>query len=579
MIARKISIVVAALSMLLAGVASAQTGDDQWIILDAREIGIPVEDVVIDLRQAKGQFKAIRITATSGRFDVANLRINYGDGSHHNEVRQINLRAGERTRSIGTADVRDRFIDEVVIKQAVIAAARAKATIEIWGLQSAKGAMAMRVPVRSPAVDAEAKPSPPPRAAAPITAPRPSPPVVAAPAPAPPVAAAEAATPPVAAPAPAPRTRAFGQKSGSRAPDAAAKDGAIGAPVTSTPDSAAYKAISVFFGTNRQEAAGKPVLSFSAERDTRVQLGRAVVTVPKSHLVEVGIERPSWWDVLSLRNPYKEDPARHFTIQEIQKMDEAQFFALAKGQLAWAKAYKGHAFVFVHGYLVTFDNALYRTAQIAHDLDFDGVPYLYSWPTGGGILSYGGDRDSAELATQHFLSFLDKVLEKSGAENVHVIAHSMGNEPLIRALQAYVQRGRTPPALAQIVFAAPDMDRDKFEQMAAQLSRVGRGRTLYASGNDVALSAARRALGVGAPRAGEVLPPPRGPVIVPGIDTIDVSSVSKDYFSFNHSQYAEKTKLIDDMKSVLMSGRAPSERTPSLQRQGSEQAAYWLYPQ
>ena len=75
------------------------------------------------------------------------------------------------------------------------------------------------------------------------------------------------------------------------------------------------------------------------------------------------------------------------------------------------------------------------------------------------------------------------------------------------------------------------------------------------------------------------LPPPRGPVIVPGIDTIDVSSVSKDYFSFNHSQYAEKTKLIDDMKSVLMSGRAPSERTPSLQRQGSEQAAYWLYPQ
>ncbi len=37
----------------------------------------------------------------------------------------------------------------------------------------------------------------------------------------------------------------------------------------------------------------------------------------------------------------------------------------------------------MHGYNTSFDNALYRTAQIAYDLDFDGATFLYSWPSGG----------------------------------------------------------------------------------------------------------------------------------------------------------------------------------------------------
>ena len=39
------------------------------------------------------------------------------------------------------------------------------------------------------------------------------------------------------------------------------------------------------------------------------------------------------------------------------------------------------AFVFIHGYNVAFDDAIYRTAQIAYDLSFDGPPILYSWPS------------------------------------------------------------------------------------------------------------------------------------------------------------------------------------------------------
>ena len=49
----------------------------------------------------------------------------------------------------------------------------------------------------------------------------------------------------------------------------------------------------------------------------------------------------------------------------------------------------------VHGYNNGFDDALYRTAQVAYDLKFDGAPFLYSWPSGSGITSYPYDRDSA----------------------------------------------------------------------------------------------------------------------------------------------------------------------------------------
>jgi esterase/lipase superfamily enzyme len=49
----------------------------------------------------------------------------------------------------------------------------------------------------------------------------------------------------------------------------------------------------------------------------------------------------------------------------------------------------------VHGFNVSFENALRRTAQIAYDLDFDGAPFLFSWPSRDSLLSYASDWQSA----------------------------------------------------------------------------------------------------------------------------------------------------------------------------------------
>ncbi len=45
---------------------------------------------------------------------------------------------------------------------------------------------------------------------------------------------------------------------------------------------------------------------------------------------------------------------------------------------------------------VSFDDAVYRAAQLQYDLDFPGISMLYSWPSKGSEAGYAADGDSIE---------------------------------------------------------------------------------------------------------------------------------------------------------------------------------------
>jgi esterase/lipase superfamily enzyme len=336
--------------------------------------------------------------------------------------------------------------------------------------------------------------------------------------------------------------------------------------------------VPVFYGTDRVRKDEPKRIAYTTERARRLELGHALVTVPKSHQVP-NIERP-----FAIRIPYfdvtifeqAEDPKKHFTIKELKSLTREEFIALARERIAGSSAFKDQAVVFVHGYNTAFDYALFRTAQMAYDLKFDGASFLYSWPSGGGFFGYGYDRDSATQAQLYLKEFLALVIEQSGAKSVSVIAHSMGNLPLLNVLR---ELGPTlPPSvrLNQIILAAPDVDRDVFVNLAANLEQYGRGVTLYASANDRAMEAARRVAG-GIPRAGDV--PDDGPVLMPGIDTIDVTQAGTDYLALNHSLYAEKDALLNDIGLLLRTGeRPPDRRVPILQRITTPKGEFWRYP-
>jgi esterase/lipase superfamily enzyme len=341
-----------------------------------------------------------------------------------------------------------------------------------------------------------------------------------------------------------------------------------------------FDIVPVFYGTDRSSMNAATRIVYDSNRAKRMELGRTLVGVPRSHEVP-NIERP-WAYRLPLTNivlyTEAEDPKKHFTVQEIKALTEAEFLDLLKQRLGTSKSFKDHAIVFIHGFNTTFDNAVYRTAQITYDMKFDGVSALYSWPSKGlaGLADYGYDRDSAGQAEPYLKQFLELVIQKSGTKSLSVIAHSMGNQLLLPVLKDLKNSMPAGVQVSQIILAAPDVDRDRFEIMAGEIKTFAKGVTLYAASNDRALNASMRLAG-GVPRAGDV--PATGPLVVAGVDTIDVTATSTDFFALNHSGYAEKSALLNDIQLIIQTGeRPPEKRVPILERVQTPKGDYWRYP-
>jgi esterase/lipase superfamily enzyme len=339
-----------------------------------------------------------------------------------------------------------------------------------------------------------------------------------------------------------------------------------------------WDVVPVFYGTDRHRTSEAGRVAYGADRARRLELGRALVTVPAAHRVPV-IERP-----FAVRIPYLhivlyeqgEDPRKHFTIKSLQALPRNELLTLVRARIAAARAFRDQALVFIHGFNTDFDHAIFRAAQLAYDLQFDGAAFLYSWPAGGGVIGYARDRESATQAEPYLKEFLDLVIRGTGAKSVSVIAHSMGNLPLLNVLRELGPSLPPGVRLNEVILAAPDVDRDVFANLVGAIRGFGRGITLYCSANDRAMIVSRQVAG-GVPRAGDV--PPEGPVIAPGVDTIDVTETSTDLLALNHSLYAERGALLNDIALLLQTGeRPPDRRIPILQRVRTLRGDFWRYP-
>ena len=83
------------------------------------------------------------------------------------------------------------------------------------------------------------------------------------------------------------------------------------------------------------------------------------------------------------------DPERHF-ITVRQTLLSSEEFA---GKVSARAARK--AGVFIHGYNVSFQESVFRLAQMASDADIDGIPILFAWPAGETLVGYVGDKEAA----------------------------------------------------------------------------------------------------------------------------------------------------------------------------------------
>jgi esterase/lipase superfamily enzyme len=237
----------------------------------------------------------------------------------------------------------------------------------------------------------------------------------------------------------------------------------------------------------------------------------------------------------------------HFVIKRAVPLSQDTF-----GQVARAKG-ANTALVFVHGFNTTFEDALYRNAQIIWDLQYTGVSVLFTWASRGDVRDYIYDRESAYLAREAFIALLRTLKRDYGIEQINVLAHSMGNLIALDALASHAQTSN-PINIVRLVMAAPDVDRDQFKTLAPTAKAIVGGMTLYASSADRAMALSRTLAG-GVPRAGDV--PIDGPVILPNVETIDVTAVGEDIFGLNHNVFAASRDVMEDIAALLRLNAPP----------------------
>ena len=329
----------------------------------------------------------------------------------------------------------------------------------------------------------------------------------------------------------------------------------------------------IYFATNRKrDDKQKGRIAFGSERSRdKLTLGVVKVVVPppqpsanarrtggKSQTVELQIS-----DVRQLAI----QPAVISTADEMARAARQRAFG--------ARTYLGQALVFVHGYNVSFDNAIRRAGQLAYDLKFDGPVFVFSWPTRESVLSYVGARDSAQLSADALREFIERVVAETKAERIHIIAHSMGSVALNEALFTLEPAALAKLNLGELVLASPDLDPDLFQRTYRRLQERGARGTIYAAESDWALWLSSELRGQ--PQLGYI--PAGGPTrLVAGTDLIDITAVNSDVFSMNHDIYANSPAVISDLRRLLKEGQLPpDERTAELEKVPAADGFYWRY--
>ena len=320
----------------------------------------------------------------------------------------------------------------------------------------------------------------------------------------------------------------------------------------------------LWFGTNRKPKNPQDLSQgFSGERARQLYYGTCEVAVPKSHKIG-STGSPFWQRLLTFT-----DDRLKLKQESLKILQENNFWDEIQQRLQANQPDERSALVFIHGFNVSFEEAALRAAQIGVDLQISGIMAFYSWPSLGKLTGYTADEATIEVSERYITEFLLNLAQNSGAEKIHIIAHSMGNRGLLGAMQrilAQVQ-ARSNISFGQIFLAAPDVDPDIFQELAQAYQTLAERTTLYISAKDKAL--ATSGIIHNYPRVG-FFPPI---TVVDGIDTVEVSNI--DLTLLGHGYFADARDLLQDMHELLIHNASPEQRF-GLRKEQKNGQNYWI---
>ena len=159
--------------------------------------------------------------------------------------------------------------------------------------------------------------------------------------------------------------------------------------------------VPVLFATDRKREDKQRAVAFGGERAREVSFGLAVVALPEKEQPV----RPRLTEGGQQKDAARSDAVRRLALHCLEVVEDRVLVDAAVRRLGTSKTFSNQALVFVHGYNMSFENAVRRAAQIANDLKFDGGTFLFSWPSRNNILDYLSDREAVDVTAEHFKDY------------------------------------------------------------------------------------------------------------------------------------------------------------------------------
>ncbi|MEZ6120480.1 MAG: alpha/beta hydrolase [Pirellulaceae bacterium] len=317
--------------------------------------------------------------------------------------------------------------------------------------------------------------------------------------------------------------------------------------------------VTLWFGTNRKPISSSNEIVFTSESDNSLHCGTCEVAVPDWGRTTGKLGSPWWWRWITGHD----DRVR---LENTSMMGHERFWRDLHEKMSIDNPER-HALIFIHGFNVSFEDAARRAAQISVDLPFPGPTAFYSWPSQGRLLGYNADGDSIRHAEPFLAKFLIQFIEKSNAQRIHIIAHSMGNRGFVHSLARVLDRVGDYP-FDQIFLAAPDVEVNLFTQRTGILGKAAKQITMYASPKDWAVwssSVVNLNNRVGF----------HPPILqFEGIHTVRIEQF--DVSDLGHGYFNSAASVLHDINQAIRFCAPPEARRLKLRQK--EGHAYWVMP-
>lgn len=249
----------------------------------------------------------------------------------------------------------------------------------------------------------------------------------------------------------------------------------------------------VYFGTNRNPIGGEPPSNFGKQFSKNglvdLRFGWADVEDGKITAIKVAEEKLD----VPQQDLDKGDLSK-------QRLGSEMVFDMVRKDMI---ARKADLLLYIHGFDFSFKDAIQRAAQVAEFYALRPmVMFVFTWPGDGSklpLLAYASDRDDAKASGAALGRGMQKLAhylrgtspQDYCGQNMHLMAHSMGNYATRQAVQAVAASagGNIRRLFDQALLMAADEDDDamELEFKLLPLARMCKRVTAYINPDDLAL--------------------------------------------------------------------------------------------